>query len=701
VNPRHFQNSEGPHQDESVTFRIILKRQNLDKLEQLFWDVNTPSSSKYGEFLTQEQIDQLIAPSEESVKRVLNWINQFQIQNLRIQPDFFEVSCQVRTAQKMFSTKIIPFVQAGKSSRTLFRIFGEASIPKSLENDIELISGISELFSDKTKYSSSTPDHSSPETTINSVLNARAKEPTRVSKKLQDDILVTPSVIRSYYQIPAGQKSSNPANFQGIAAFDDYYSAGALQSFCTDQGLPTPNVTRTGPICWPHQCDQYESDLDIQYITSIGLNTPTQFINHDQGNWILGWAQELHAMSNPAFVHSVSYGWSELNQCELTKKCATLGYNSMQYVAATNIELQKLGARGLSILVSDGDDGAASLGRATGNCPMDPSVYCIGGGCGHTYTKCAEITISANGFKCFWPMGSGSLACAQLLNDTGVNALQDFFNANAQCNVNVEKDQRGNLYFFSDCACSALSPSSSYGYTVTGYTYDQNNGALFIADYPTSSPYVTSVGATQFISSGGSIQKEVACSVKTGGIITTGGGFSSFQQQPSYQSAAVRDFLSSGTPLPPSYSYNTAMRAYPDITLVGHNYKIFASTNTASPDQCPCQSTSVDGTSASSPTVAAFFSLINDQLLTKGATPLGFLNPTLYQIYQSGSYSAVFNDVVEGDNFCTRSYCCLFGWTAGKGWDPVSGLGSPNWAALSNYILNTKLNKKNGKIGLN
>ena len=52
---------------------------------------------------------------------------------------------------------------------------------------------------------------------------------------------------------------------------------------------------------------------------------------------------------------------------------------------------------------------------------------------------------------------------------------------------------------------------------------------VFTADYPTSSPYVTSVGATQFLSANGKVQQEVACSILTGAIITTGGGFSSFQ----------------------------------------------------------------------------------------------------------------------------------------------------------------------------
>ena len=42
-----------------------------------------------------------------------------------------------------------------------------------------------------------------------------------------------------------------------------------------------------------------------------------------------------------------------------------------------------------------------------------------------------------------------------------------------------------------------------------------------------------------------------------------------------------------------------------------------------------------------------------------------------------------FHDIVEGDNICPEEYCgpnCK-GFVATKGWDPVTGLGTPNAAA--------------------
>ena len=49
-------------------------------------------------------------------------------------------------------------------------------------------------------------------------------------------------------------------------------------------------------------------------------------------------------------------------------------------------------------------------------------------------------------------------------------------------------------------------------------------------------------------------------------------------------------------------------------------------------------------------------------------------------------------DITVGHNKCGAygwmPVCCETGYTATVGWDPVSGVGSPNIAALREYVLN-------------
>ena len=66
-------------------------------------------------------------------------------------------------------------------------------------------------------------------------------------------------------------------------------------------------------------------------------------------------------------------------------------------------------------------------------------------------------------------------------------------------------------------------------------------------------------------------------------------------------------------------------------------------------------------------------SLLNDIRTAKGLRPLGFLNPWLY----SGGFAGL-NDITSGSN----PGCNTNGFDAGEGWDPVTGLGTPDFRKL-------------------
>ncbi len=83
----------------------------------------------------------------------------------------------------------------------------------------------------------------------------------------------------------------------------------------------------------------------------------------------------------------------------------------------------------------------------------------------------------------------------------------------------------------------------------------------------------------------------------------------------------------------------------------------------------------VGGTSAGSPQWASIVALANQ---LKGA-PLGFLNPTLYQVGCSGNYRQDFHDITVGNNQLVGT---PVGFSASTGWDAASGWGTPNVANL-------------------
>ncbi|OJT02652.1 Tripeptidyl-peptidase sed3 [Trametes pubescens] len=209
------------------------------------------------------------------------------------------------------------------------------------------------------------------------------------------------------------------------------------------------------------------------------------------------------------------------------------------------------------------------------------------------------------------------------------------------CNAYMQLGARGTSILFSS-GDGGVSGSQSQSCTT------------FIPTFPSGCPFVTSVGATT------RINPEVAASF-------TGGGFSNTFAQPSYQSAAVSTFL---TALGNTNAgkFNKAGRGFPDISAQGQNVDIVFQNQVGT----------VAGTSCSCPITASIISLLNDELRAAGKPSLGFLNPFLY----STAGRAALTDITSGSN----PGCNTNGFTARAGWDPVTGLGTPNFAALRTAV---------------
>ena len=178
----------------------------------------------------------------------------------------------------------------------------------------------------------------------------------------------------------------------------------------------------------------------------------------------------------------------------------------------------------------------------------------------------------------------------------------------------------------------------------------------FAPSFPASSPYVTTVGGTAFNNPFG-VTGEYAYEI-------SGGGFSNVFKRASYQVDQVESFLNQSG-LPPSRYYNANGRGYPDIAALCNHFWVV---NNLIPVP------GVMGTSASTPTTAGIISLVNDVRFHNGKPAMGFLNPFLYKS------ESILYDVTSG---CNEG--CLEndkGFCASKGWDPVTGNGTPNFPAL-------------------
>jgi tripeptidyl-peptidase-1 len=194
---------------------------------------------------------------------------------------------------------------------------------------------------------------------------------------------------------------------------------------------------------------------------------------------------------------------------------------------------------------------------------------------------------------------------------------------------------------------------------------DGKNTTKFIPSFPPSCPFVTTVGATQGFEPETSASRpanSLGPDGKVHGFYASGSGFSDHFPRPSYQDDVVPAYVKSMNGEHKGL-FNPNGRAVPDIAAQGLYFQIVWNSTFSI----------ISGTSASCPLMASIIALTNDALISSGKPPLGFLNPWLY----SKGYKA-FTDITEGVN----GGCNTTGFPVTKGWDAVTGFGTPVFPEL-------------------
>jgi hypothetical protein len=193
-------------------------------------------------------------------------------------------------------------------------------------------------------------------------------------------------------------------------------------------------------------------------------------------------------------------------------------------------------------------------------------------------------------------------------------------------------------------------------FQVPGVTFVASTGDYGAADpeYPAYSPNVVSVGGTSLTLNGdNSYNSETGWgyqSASAGAFIGSGGGLSQYESEPAFQQGVQ----------------STGFRTTPDVSLVADpaTGAWIADTYNLDPSN-PFEV--VGGTSLSSPAWAGLLALVNQGSAAAGKSALNSASPTeagqaLYSLPQND-----YNAIESGNN----------GYTAGAGYDLVTGLGTP------------------------
>jgi len=101
-----------------------------------------------------------------------------------------------------------------------------------------------------------------------------------------------------------------------------------------------------------------------------------------------------------------------------------------------------------------------------------------------------------------------------------------------------------------------------------------------------------------------------------------------------------------------------------------------------------CENGLEAGTSVACPLVASLITLLNNDRLNAGKTPLGFFNMILYKMFQLEPQTYFNNNFLPQTNYgqdCADTP--NFGFVSHPGlWSPIVGCGSPNFAAIRQFV---------------
>ncbi|KAK6828442.1 hypothetical protein PG987_011783 [Apiospora arundinis] len=566
--PRGWKKVERASADQVINLQIGLKQGNFEELERHLYEVSDPAHTRYGKHLSQQDVKDLVKPSDEALDLVHEWLRQNDVvpAGYSTAKDWIAITLPIDKVESLLDTEYHTYQHADGSrvERT-----SKWSLPEHLHDHIDTIQPTTSFFRARAEKFDHIldagwvpPAYTPPSnSTLNKVCNISS---------------VTPECFQTLYGTKGYKTRAADVNKVGFTnylgehpirsdaeLFLAKYRPEAVSSAKDFKQYTIAGGPGDGPITQEELAagTDKEANLDVQAIAGISYGTPIE--SYSTG----GSPPFIPSRMAPTNTNEPYLAWLDylLSQPNIPQVISTSYSDDEQTVPRSYAnrvcqEFARVGVRGTSILFSSGDDG---VGPDGGECVSN----------------------------------------------------------------------------------------------------DGKNTTMFLPGFPSSCPYVTTIGATM------KFQPEVVAyrppfdrNGKHYGAYTSGGGFSNYFEAPKYQKQVTDDYVKS---LGGKFDglYNKKGRGYPDISAQGMYFAYFYNGTEGT----------ISGTSASCPLTGGIIALLNDARIASGLPPMGFLNPWIYSVGRKGV-----TDVTSG----SAHGCDTEGFPAQKGWDPVTGFGTPIFPEL-------------------
>ncbi len=323
---------------------------------------------KYGAHLSKEQVAELVAPHQDTLELVHSWLEHHGVPSSSISTShgggwLTITDVHVSQADELLCASYQLYRHTGTNeTEVILRTVGYA-LPAALHTHVQTIAPTTHFASPRTLLQ--TPrNRSSEEVAV--MVNATSGEPMRVMSRRDDTPLkpVTPSFLRWLYKTQGYVPAAMGRNVLGILGLQNEYPSWTdlTQFMTTHRADAVPATFEVEPVNgggFDPTHPGTEASIDIQYASAMSYPTPQIFYSTGgifrweagglpgPGDAYLGWFKYL--LSQPIVPPTISISYAN-PEPSLPPAYAT----AMCFLFA------HLGLRGVSVLVSSGDNGVGS-----------------------------------------------------------------------------------------------------------------------------------------------------------------------------------------------------------------------------------------------------------------------------------------------------------------------------------------------------
>ncbi|KAH9062405.1 subtilisin-like protein [Lactarius vividus] len=400
--PGNWENLGNPLSGITIDLHVALKAHRENALIDTLSQVSNPNHPRYGKYLSKEQVAELVSPPSGTLKLVNSWLEYHGVPSSSVSMTHGGTTLTLSGVSIIQANALLgasyQLYRHVETNETVVRTVGYA-LPAALHGLVQTVVPTTCFSTPHTQWQSPRKRSGGATAVLKKPVSG---EPVTVLSSRNGD-LTTPSFLRFLYKTTEYRPAAPDRNALGIVGIlNEYPSLDDLTMFMsvyrsdgTDAEITVIRVNGGG---YDPTNPAVESNLDTQYAVAMTYPTPVIFYSIGQGpagttDWLTSWFRHLFTASNFPRTISISYVVDER-------------FTPVEYATYMCTQFGMLGVRGVSVLISSGDDGIGKgdcvahdgTVRFVTNFPATcPYVTAVGGTTGHGPEVAASI--SGGGFS--------------------------------------------------------------------------------------------------------------------------------------------------------------------------------------------------------------------------------------------------------------------------------------------------------------